>query len=210
MFIDILRCLKICRWTYEFSQLIEMSLICPICQENLINGESPENYVNKCGHVYHSNCILPWWDRAPEQNCPQCREPCNIDTITKLYLTVDHTLDNCEGAKKTAITIDDPKTEILVRQIKEHIDVQTYNQTKELNEKFRQQNSEFSTLLLNNITRLRSNYDDKLSAVSKELSTGTNLFFSKIKAFGMCPRTGYFLYPFNVSFNQKKKSSPSS
>lgn len=149
-----------------------MSLICPICQENLISKESPDNYVNKCGHVYHSNCILPWWDRTPEPTCPQCREPCNIDTITKIYLTVDDTVASGDSSNKsTAIPMDDPKAEALLRQVKEHINLQTYNQTKDLNDKFRQLNSEFSTMLLNNITRLRSNYDDKLSAVSKELTT---------------------------------------
>lgn len=151
-----------------------MSLICPICQENLINGESTDNYANKCGHVYHSKCILPWWDRATEPNCPQCREPCNINTITKIFLTVDDSQANSASNEPTPI--DDPKAETLLRQIKEHIAHQTNNQTKDLNEKFRQQNSEFSTLLLNNITRLRTNYDDKLSAVSKELSTGKNSF----------------------------------
>lgn len=153
-----------------------MSLICPICQENLINGESTDNYANKCGHVYHSQCILPWWDRATEPNCPQCREPCNINTITKIFLTVDDTVASRDRDQPAPITSDDPKTEMLLRHIKEHIEVQTYNQTKDLNDKFRQQNAEFSTLLLNNITRLRSNYDDKLTAVSKELSTGKNLF----------------------------------
>ncbi|XP_037052228.1 uncharacterized protein LOC119085829 [Bradysia coprophila] len=151
-----------------------MSLICPICQENLISKESPDNYVNKCGHVYHSNCILPWWDRTPEPTCPQCRDPCNIDTITKIYLTVDDTaMASGDGNRSTtsAIAMDDPKAEALLRQVKEHINLQTYNQTKDLNDKFRQLNSEFSTMLLNNITRLRSNYDDKLSAVSKELTT---------------------------------------
>lgn len=150
-----------------------MSLICPICQENLINGESTDNYANKCGHVYHSKCILPWWDRATEPNCPQCREPCNMNTITKIFLTVDDSLANATDSN-APIQIGDPKTETFLRQIKEHIVYHTNNQTKDLNEKFRQQNSEFSTLLLNNITRLRSNYDDKLSAVSKELSTGKN------------------------------------
>lgn len=149
-----------------------MSLICPICQENLINQDSLDNYVNKCGHVYHSNCILPWWDRTPEPTCPQCREPCNIDTITKIYLTVDDTPVNSDSPKTTPIAMDDPKAELLLRHIREHIERQTYNQTKDLNEKFRQQNSEFSAMLLNNVTRLKSNYEDKLSAVSKELSTG--------------------------------------
>lgn len=159
-----------------------MSLICPICQENLITRESTDNYVNKCGHVYHSNCILQWWDRAPEPNCPECREPCNLDTITKIFLTVDHSMDNSDRMKPTPCTSDDPKTETLLRQIREHIDLQTYNQTKDLNDKFRQQNSEFSTMLLNNITRLRSNYDDKLTAVSKELSAGKekNINFSLV------------------------------
>lgn len=98
-----------------------MSLICLICQENLINGESTDNYVNKCGHVYHANCILPWWDRAPEPNCPQCREPCNIDTITKIFLTVDNAPPSSDTIKPTPITFDDPKTETLFRRIREHI-----------------------------------------------------------------------------------------
>lgn len=145
-----------------------MSLICPICQDNLINGQSTDNYVNKCGHVYHSACLLPWWDKAPESNCPECRQPCNMDTITKIFLTVDHSEVNTE--KNQATPIGDLKTQTLLRQIKEHIDVQTYTQTKDINDKFRQQNSDFSTLLLNSNQRLTSNYNDKLSTVSKELT----------------------------------------
>lgn len=153
-----------------------MSLICPICQDNLINGESTDNYVNRCGHVYHSACLLPWWDRAPEPNCPECRQPCNIDTITKIFLTVDHSLNDTDADTKTTISIGDTNTQALLRQIKEHIDIQTYTQTKDINDKFRQQHSDFSTLLLNSSKSLTSNYNDKLSAVSKELSTGKNLF----------------------------------
>ncbi|KAJ6636748.1 putative isoaspartyl peptidase/L-asparaginase [Pseudolycoriella hygida] len=140
-------------------------------EENLINGESVDNFVNKCGHVYHSKCILPWWDSTPEPTCPQCREPCNIDTITKIFLTVDHSPEFDDANRPTTIAIGDPKMDTLLRQMKEHIDVQTYNQSKDINDKFRQQNSDFSTLLLNNITRLKSNYDDKLSSVSRELTT---------------------------------------
>lgn len=147
-----------------------MSLICPICQDNLVNTEAIDNYVNKCGHVYHSACLLPWWDRNTDPTCPECRQPCNMDTITKIFLNVDRSDEEISDPLSISIPVVDVKTEALLRQVKEYIDLQTYKQTKDINDKFRQQNTEFSTLLLNSNQRLTSNYNDKLSSVSKELS----------------------------------------
>lgn len=147
-----------------------MSLICPICQDNLVNTESIDNYVNKCGHVYHSACLLPWWDRNADPTCPECRQPCNMDTINKIFLNVDRSDEEIRDPVSLSIPDVDVKTEALLRQLKEYIDLQTYNQTKDINDKFRQQNTEFSTLLLNCNQRLTSNYNDKLSSVSKELA----------------------------------------
>lgn len=150
-----------------------MSLICPICQDNLVNSDSVDNYVNKCGHVYHSACLLPWWDQArnSESTCPECRQPCNMDTITKLYFNVEPAEDGAASLKPAALASGmDAKSEAILRQIKEYIDVQTYSQTKDINDKFRQQNSDFSSLLLNSNQRMTSNYTDKLTSVSKELT----------------------------------------
>lgn len=149
-----------------------MSLICPICQDNLVNSDSVDNYVNKCGHVYHSACLLPWWDQArnSESTCPECRQPCNMDTITKLYFNVEPTEDGAASLKPPSTFGMDAKSEAVLRQIKEYIDVQTYSQTKDINDKFRQQNSDFSSLLLNSNQRMTSNYTEKLTTITKELT----------------------------------------
>lgn len=148
-----------------------MSLICPICHDYLINGESTDNFVNKCGHVYHSACLLPWWDSTPEPSCPECRQPCNMDTITKIFLTVEQS-DHPNTDHNNTNSLGDPKTDTLFSKIKEHMDGCTNAQTKDLNVKFRQQTTDFSSLLLNSNQRLTTNYKDKLSEVSKELTAG--------------------------------------
>lgn len=133
-----------------------------------MNTETADSYMNNCGHVYHSACILPWWDRG-NHTCPECRKPCSMDTISKIYFNVESDdAGNDQAAANIADT--DVKTLAFMRQIKEHIDVQTYNQTKDINDKFRQQQTEFSSLLLNGNQRLATNYNEKLSNMTKELT----------------------------------------
>lgn len=151
-----------------------MSLICPICQDNLVNSESIDNFVNKCGHVYHSACLLPWWDQhhGADPTCPECRQPCHMDTIQKIYFTLDATEDGNAGALPSQVASggNDVAHEAMLRQIKEYITLQTCSQTKDLNDKFRAQSTEFSSLMLNSSQRLTSNYNDKLTSVSKDLT----------------------------------------
>lgn len=149
-----------------------MSLICPICQDNLVNTESVDSFVNKCGHVYHSSCLMPWWDQhhGTDPTCPECRQPCNMDTIQKIFFTLDPTEGMPAGATALPPTQIDSVHDALLRQIKEYITLQTCSQTKDINDKFRAQGNEFSSMLLNSNQRVTNNYNEKLTSVSKELT----------------------------------------
>jgi hypothetical protein len=55
---------------------------CSICLDKLINFSDPNDIddllkINKCGHVFHSNCIFPWFNQrfrsAQQIDCPLCR-----------------------------------------------------------------------------------------------------------------------------------------
>lgn len=148
-----------------------MSLICPICHDNLV-GESVDSFVNKCGHVYHTACLMPWWDQArgTDPTCPECRQPCNMNTIQKIYFTLDPSDNDGAAALQPTDASDDVAQQALLRQIKEYITLQTCDQTKDINDKFRAQNTEFSSLLLNSTLRMAKGYDEKLTTVSKELT----------------------------------------
>ena len=43
--------------------------MCAICREMFSSGESAKRLA--CTHLYHSKCILKWFDR--NQSCPICR-----------------------------------------------------------------------------------------------------------------------------------------
>ena len=64
---------------------------CSICLEKLINNEETVDTteqdnllkIKSCGHVFHANCIYPWFDTQFKNNkdsinCPLCRESINI------------------------------------------------------------------------------------------------------------------------------------
>ena len=61
---------------------------CPICLDKLketedINAGDKLLKIKACGHVFHANCIYPWFDtqfrdNKHSLNCPLCREPVNI------------------------------------------------------------------------------------------------------------------------------------
>jgi len=61
---------------------------CPICLDKLketddMNQGDKLLKINACGHVFHANCIYPWFDvqfkdNKHSLNCPLCRESVNI------------------------------------------------------------------------------------------------------------------------------------
>ena len=59
---------------------------CPICLDKLnetVNGGDKLLKIKACGHVFHKNCIYPWFDvqfkdNKDSLNCPLCRESVNI------------------------------------------------------------------------------------------------------------------------------------
>lgn len=53
---------------------------CSICTEDLEVGDGKIVRVDTCGHLFHEQCVLPWFNgrRAACHTCPNCR--------TKLFL----------------------------------------------------------------------------------------------------------------------------
>ena len=53
--------------------------VCPICHENLDNGQLTISLTN-CGHVFHEDCIKAWMNTeyANSEECPMCKKPINF------------------------------------------------------------------------------------------------------------------------------------
>ena len=64
---------------------------CPICLEELKNGESEQELV--CSHFFHKKCIVEW--KKQNSTCPLCRK--NIDFATS---SLPLTRARCKGLTK--------------------------------------------------------------------------------------------------------------
>ncbi len=53
----------------EFTECEPNNEICIICQEN--NNEKKIVKINKCGHMFHNDCLIEWLTRT--NSCPICR-----------------------------------------------------------------------------------------------------------------------------------------
>jgi hypothetical protein len=53
--------------------------VCPICHENLDNGQLTISLTN-CGHIFHEDCIKAWMNTeyANSEECPMCKKPINF------------------------------------------------------------------------------------------------------------------------------------
>lgn len=60
---------------------------CSICFDALLFSSSSGPSVSSlpCGHVFHMSCISPWV--ASHYDCPQCRCPASIPSLSPLFLT---------------------------------------------------------------------------------------------------------------------------
>jgi len=63
-----------------------MNIACSICLESFILTSGI--HTTRCGHVFHYECIRKWLESEIQQigiqHCPQCREKCAINQITRL------------------------------------------------------------------------------------------------------------------------------
>jgi uncharacterized CHY-type Zn-finger protein len=53
--------------------------VCPICHENLDNGQLTISLTN-CGHIFHEDCIKAWMNTeyANSEECPMCKKTINF------------------------------------------------------------------------------------------------------------------------------------
>ena len=63
-----------------------MNSACSTCLESFTSRSEISS--TPCGHVFHTKCIKKWLNPFNgHNNCSQCRKPCNINQITKLYFS---------------------------------------------------------------------------------------------------------------------------
>ena len=63
-------------------------MLCSICTESLYMGCAPQ--ATPCGHIFHSNCIMTWFeqdDSEQDNHCPMCRSQCNATALLKIHLS---------------------------------------------------------------------------------------------------------------------------
>lgn len=86
---------------------VDNELSCSICLSNYQKKEANVVKLN-CGHVFHKDCIIPWFDKNPDSlTCPVCRR--NIydpveDTITDANLIVQGLNLICRDSNKNGQT----------------------------------------------------------------------------------------------------------
>ncbi len=74
-----------------------MNVSCSTCLELL--SASDDLSSAPCGHVFHSHCILQWFETG-KSNCPQCRNRCRESQLRRIFLT--------ESADVSASLAEDP------------------------------------------------------------------------------------------------------
>ena len=69
-----------------------MNIACSICLESFVL--TSDIHTTRCGHVFHYDCIRKWLESEIQQvgieNCPQCREKCVINQITRLHFSENY------------------------------------------------------------------------------------------------------------------------
>ena len=74
-----------------------MRISCTTCLELLTASDELSSV--PCGHVFHTQCILQWFETG-KSNCPQCRTRAQERQLRKLYLNeaMDATMAAGEGS----------------------------------------------------------------------------------------------------------------
>ncbi|XP_017077688.1 uncharacterized protein LOC108112370 [Drosophila eugracilis] len=70
-----------------------LNVLCSICDAFLRANDIVCN-TNKCGHVFHKNCLTSWLDSS--LTCPQCQTPCDQNLITRIYLNFAEATKACD------------------------------------------------------------------------------------------------------------------
>ena len=85
---------------------------CPICYEPIIDDE----LLTVCGHLFHEQCIVTWWQKLKRNQCPYCTRCDSIDQelITNLENLICKLVNyrgvrdmSIENLRKVTININD-------------------------------------------------------------------------------------------------------
>ncbi|XP_070069876.1 uncharacterized protein [Drosophila takahashii] len=71
-----------------------LNVLCSICNEFFCANAIIWS-INKCGHVFHKNCLSRWLARS--LTCPQCRSPCHKQLVSRLHLNFGPVPESCDG-----------------------------------------------------------------------------------------------------------------
>ncbi|XP_065088099.1 E3 ubiquitin-protein ligase TRAIP-like [Ochlerotatus camptorhynchus] len=67
-----------------------MNFTCVICSDLFV--PSDDIHITPCGHIFHYVCLVQWLERS--KTCPQCRNRCIEQKLTKVYLTIAANVDS--------------------------------------------------------------------------------------------------------------------
>ena len=73
-----------------------MNVNCSICVELLTPSADMTSVA--CGHVFHTHCILQWFES--KKDCPQCRQKCRENQLRRIFFTegVDTSMSQADPA----------------------------------------------------------------------------------------------------------------
>lgn len=72
------RAMQSSKYRYNFGE-------CSICSENITDENKP--IMTHCSHVYHEACLLDWFRRKPDKDCPICRT--KFDQKPDIYVSLN-------------------------------------------------------------------------------------------------------------------------
>ncbi|KAB0365125.1 hypothetical protein FD754_009281 [Muntiacus muntjak] len=96
--------------------------LCTICSDFF--DHSRDVAAIHCGHTFHSQCLIQWFETAPSRTCPQCRIQVGKRTIiNKLYFDLAQEEENVLDAEFLKNELDNTRA-LLSRKEKEKRDSQ--------------------------------------------------------------------------------------
>ena len=133
-----------------------MNFTCSTCIESF--SSKSDISTTPCGHVFHTKCIKAWISNG-RNNCPQCRQDCDLGQIIKLYFS--------EGASENDLLVEmESITLKLEQQIKE-----TTLRLSKSNERCFNYQQHILRLIEENLRLYRQLEDTKLNSHKIEMSS---------------------------------------